>query len=199
MSKNKKSDRTRVEILDAAWALIAEHGASISISDIAAAVGITRQSIYVHFGSRGGLLMALVIRADERADIETKFETALAVKGASARLAACLDVWFGFVPGIFPVARDLIRLRASDAEAAAAWDDRMSALRRMYGTLARSLKEDGALAPDWTPQRAADYLWVSTSVESWGLLTQERSWSATQTAATIKRSLALALLKQGKA
>ncbi|WP_365708818.1 TetR family transcriptional regulator, partial [Parvibaculum sp.] len=50
MSKNTKSERTRGEILDAAWTLIAERGASVSLGEVAAAAGITRQSVYVHFG-----------------------------------------------------------------------------------------------------------------------------------------------------
>ncbi|MBL4906964.1 MAG: TetR family transcriptional regulator, partial [Sneathiella sp.] len=43
MSNLRKSERTRREILDTAWNLIAKHGAEISLSDIAEAVGMTRQ------------------------------------------------------------------------------------------------------------------------------------------------------------
>ena len=57
MSNIDRATRTRHHILDAAWALVMEQGASASIADIAAAAGITRQSVYVHFGSRGGLVI----------------------------------------------------------------------------------------------------------------------------------------------
>ncbi|MDO8289383.1 MAG: TetR/AcrR family transcriptional regulator [Parvibaculum sp.] len=196
MSKIKKSARTRNEILDTAWNLLAEQGAEISLNAIAEAVGMTRQSIYVHFGSRGGLLVALVRRADERADIERKFEKALTTETAEARLAAFLDVWFRFVPEIYPVAKDLVRLRSTDAEAFAAWEDRMTDLRRAFAALAKSLRDDDALAAHWTAARAAEFMWVNSSVESWGLLTVDCGWSAGQTASAIKQSLARAILVQ---
>lgn len=194
VSKNGKSERTRHDILDTAWTLIARRGADISLSEIAAAVGITRQSIYVHFGSRGGLLVALVRRADERADIEKKFVGALATKDAKERLEACLDVWLRFVPEIYPVARDLIRLRHGDAEAATAWEDRMTDLRGMFSTLALSLRADHALAAHWTPARAADFMWASSSVESWGLLIQDCGWNPSKAAKSIKYALSRSLL-----
>ncbi|MCF8469598.1 MAG: TetR/AcrR family transcriptional regulator [Parvibaculum sp.] len=194
MSKTTKSERTRADILDAAWTLIAARGASIPISEIAAEVGMTRQSIYVHFGSRGGLLMALVRRADERADIRGKFEAALATEDATERFRRFLTVWFSFVQHIYPVASDLIRLRPTDEDAAAAWEDRMSDLRRVIRLLLRGLKEDGLLAEDWTLTRAVDFFWAGSSVETWGLLTQDRSWSPAQAARTITHSMECTLL-----
>ena len=195
MSKIKKSERTRAEILDAAWALIAERGASVSIGEVAAAAGITRQSVYVHFGSRGGLLLALVRRTDERAGIMEKFDKALAIAEPRERFRACLAAWFDFVPHIYPVASDLIRLRATDEEAAAAWDDRMNDLRQAFRQLIRGLDKTGELAESWSVARAADFLWAGSSVESWGLLTRDCGWSAGHAAKTITASLERALLR----
>ena len=70
--------RTRADILDVAWKLFAKKGSAVSMSEIADAAGLTRQAVYVHFRSRGGLLVALVRRADERADIYARFREALA-------------------------------------------------------------------------------------------------------------------------
>jgi AcrR family transcriptional regulator len=195
MSKNTKSERTRGEILDAAWTLIAERGASVSLGEVAAAAGITRQSVYVHFGSRGGLLLALVRRADERAGIWKKFDAAFATPDPRERFRACLAVWFDFVPYIYPVASDLIRLRATDEEAAAAWDDRMDDLRRAFRQLIRGLDKAGELASHWSVAKAADFLWAGSSVESWGLLTRDCSWSEGHAAKTITAALERALLR----
>ncbi|MBO6679010.1 TetR/AcrR family transcriptional regulator [Parvibaculum sp.] len=195
MSKNTKSERTRGEILDAAWTLIAERGASVSLGEVAAAAGITRQSVYVHFGSRGGLLLALVRRADERAGIWKKFDAAFATPDPRERFRACLAAWFDFVPYIYPVASDLIRLRATDEEAAAAWDDRMDDLRRAFRQLIRGLDKAGELASHWSVAKAADFLWAGSSVESWGLLTRDCSWSEGHAAKTITAALERALLR----
>lgn len=195
MSKTGKSERTRSEILDAAWALIAERGATVSLGEVAAAAGITRQSVYVHFGTRGGLLLALVRRADERSGIRKTFDKALAIPGPRERFRTCLAAWFDFVPHIYPVATDLIRLRATDDEAAAAWDDRMNDLRQAFRQLIRGIDKAGELAGQWNATKAADFLWAGSSVETWGLLTRDCGWSAGNAAKTITASLERALLR----
>ena len=194
MSNSKRAARSRQEILDAAWDLIAAHGAEVSLSEIAVAVGMTRQSIYVHFGSRGGLLVALVRRADEREDIFARFDAALEAADPRERLDRYLKTWLVFVPKIYPVASDLIRLRATDADAAAAWKDRMDDLLGCFRQLAESLAADGALAQGWTAARAGDYLWAACSVQAWGLLVKERGWSPAAASKTIRAAVAQVLL-----
>lgn len=194
MSNSKRATRSRAEILDAAWDLIAARGAEVSLSEIAAAVGMTRQSIYVHFGSRGGLLVALVRRSDEREDIFAKFDRALALADPAERLDRYLKAWLVFVPKIYPVASDLIRLRATDEDAAAAWEDRMQDLWGCFRELAASLAKEGALAQGWTVPRAADHLWAACSVQAWGLLVKERGWSPAAASKTIRANAARVLL-----
>lgn len=189
-----RSSRTRAGILDVAWRVIAERGAQVSIGEIAEAVGLTRQAIYVHFRSRGGLLVALVRRADERADIHARFRGALATTDARERLDAFLGVWFDFVPTIHPVASSLVRARQDDADAARAWTDRMGALHHGFALLTKSLRRDGALAPPWTAPAAADFLWAGSSLQTWELLAVDRGWGAARTSATLRRTLAAAVL-----
>ena len=45
----------RARILDETRHLIAENGAAISMSDVAAAAGVSRQAVYLHFPSRARL------------------------------------------------------------------------------------------------------------------------------------------------
>lgn len=195
MSNINRPERTRRDILDAAWNLIRERGAEVSLAEIAAAAGITRQSIYVHFGSRGGLLFELVRRTDERERFFERFDEALATPDAPARLDRCLCVWFDFVSQIEPVALDLIRLRPRDEDAARAWNDRMRDLRRVLRRLVRSLDDEGALAETWSVARATDYLWAVSSVQTWALLVKDRGWKANAAAEVLRQGLAGALLK----
>ncbi len=194
VSNSKRAARTRQEILDTAWTLIADRGAEVSIAEIAKNVGITRQSVYVHFGSRGGLLDALVRRADEREAIFERFEEALATEPPGDRLDACLRVWLAFVIKIQPVARDLIRLRSTDRDVAKAWEDRMKDALGLFRRLVRSLERDDALAPSWSVARAADFAWAACSVQAWELLVVDRGWSHPAASKAIRESLARALL-----
>ena len=175
--------------------MIAEQGADVSMLDIAKAVGISRQAIYLHFRTRGGLLMALVKRADERLGIREDFFAALDTLSPAERLDACLRVWLAFVTQILPVAKDLIRLRATDPDASAAWEDRMSDLRSWLRRLAESLHAEGALASSWTIEEATDYLWTASSVQVWDLLVVERNWKQERAATILRESISKVLLK----
>jgi AcrR family transcriptional regulator len=189
-----RTARTRGDILDVAWKLFAKKGAAVSMAEVAEGAGLTRQAVYVHFRSRGGLLVALVRRADERADIHAKFRTALETRDPAKRLDAFLAVWFDFIPEIHPVATTLSRARADDPDAAAAWDDRMASLHRGFGSLTASLRRDAALGSAWTAPAAADYLWAASCLATWELLAIHRAWGAAKTSRTLRRTLAVAVL-----
>ena len=195
VSGKARSARTRAEILDSAWDLIAVRGADASMSEIAEAAGISRQSVHLHFGTRGGLLVALVKRADERLAIRESFFEALAIRSPAERLDACLGVWLDFVPKILPMARDLTRLPAADADAAAAWEDRMADLRSWLHQLVDSLHADGALRPAWTVDDAAAYLWAASSVHVWGLLVSDCGWTDERATRVLREALSTTLLR----
>jgi len=194
MSSQRRVQRTRTEILDRAWILISEQGADVSLDKIAKTAGVSRQSIYDHFGSRGGLILALVRRTDERLDIESSLFAAFELNDPQQRLKETIDVWIRFVQAIYPVATDLIRLRKTDEDASAAWEDRMSDLRTWLKVLTKSLQKDGALQPVWSAQTASEFLWASFSVQMWGLLTEECGWDAQDASNVLKRTLCQTLL-----
>ncbi|MBY5934751.1 TetR/AcrR family transcriptional regulator [Tateyamaria omphalii] len=197
MSTNVRGDKTRSQVLDAAWDLISEKGADVSVSDIAVSAGISRQTIYLHFGSRGGLLVALVRRADERFEIKKQFDVALSLQQPKDRIVRTLQAWLAFVPKIYPVAKDLIRLRDTDADAATAWADRMDELREWLLDLMRSLQRDGALRDEWSPEHASQFFWVQTSVQAWGLLRKDCDWSEEAIATHLELVLTQSLLRDG--
>ena len=58
---------TKARILDAVWTLVSRRGrADLTMGDIARAVGLSRQAVYLHFPSRAALLVAAVRRFDEQ-------------------------------------------------------------------------------------------------------------------------------------
>ena len=110
------------------------------------------------------------------------------------RLSETLNAWLDFVPKIYPVAKDLVRLRATDVEAANAWEDRMSDLRSWLLELMQSLQRDGALNTEWTPRAASEFFWAQTSVQVWGLLTEDCGWKKSHVSNHLNRSLVDMLL-----
>lgn len=192
---SSRLENTREGLLDAAWELVIDRGAEVSMAEIAKAVGVSRQAVYLHFGSRAGLLDALVKRADERFGIFANFEQALAESDPEQRLQRCLSVWFEFVLEISPVALDLIRLRTTDAAASKAWEDRMVDARALFAQLIYSLAEDKVLSDGMVKQDAAEYLWAACSVQSWNLLTGDCAWPVNKAQTHLIQAAKAALLR----
>ena len=58
------SEATRHAVLDAAWDLLADHQRPATLSEVAAAAGVSRQTLFYAFGNRAGLLVAMVRHRD---------------------------------------------------------------------------------------------------------------------------------------
>jgi AcrR family transcriptional regulator len=56
---------TRERLLQAAWDLALEQGLALRLADVAARAGVSRQAVYLHFGDRAGLLLALLAWVDQ--------------------------------------------------------------------------------------------------------------------------------------
>ena len=124
MSSKKKS--TREKILAASLELLETgQGNSVRMSDIAAKVGISRQALYLHFRTRGDLLIATTHYVDELHGGDARLVPSRTAKTGIERLAAFIDAWSDFLPEIYGIGKALLAMRDTDPEAAAAWDTRM--------------------------------------------------------------------------
>jgi AcrR family transcriptional regulator len=166
----------RTRILDAARRLIGENEAAVSMSDIAAAAGVSRQAVYLHFPSRGQLFLGVVRQMDDEAQIRTRLAAALEGDDPVEALREFLLVWLRFAATIQPIATVLLATRTTDADAWSAWDDRMSELRGGHLRAARRLADAGLLRDGLDPRRAADLTWALSSVQVWEQLRFDRSW-----------------------
>jgi AcrR family transcriptional regulator len=174
-----RSVRTRTAILDAARRLLEERGGAgdIRLEDIAAAAGVSRQAVYLHFGSRSGLLLALVAYVDE---VEELGELARPVREAASgveELEAFVGLQAEYTPRIYAAARAVDELRRRDEAMAAAWNDRMARRREACARIVARLAQEGSLALGWTTSEAADALFALTSIRTWEDLVVDRRLS----------------------
>lgn len=174
---SKKRDRTRLVILQAAWDRLNKPNDPARLEDIAADAGVTRQSVYLHFGSRGGLLLALVAHVDETLGLGEQIAAIRACKDPVEALELSLRTTASFEPKIHGVSIALTRLAASDADAAAALEDRMKHRRAGMTEVLRQIDEAGKLSPEWTVKQVADVLWEASLPSSYEHLVVERGWS----------------------
>jgi AcrR family transcriptional regulator len=170
-------------------------GAGVRMSDIAKAAGVSRQAVYLHFDTRADLLTEAARRLDRRLGVDDLLAPSRAATDGESRLAAFVEAWSRLLPGIAPVAGALLAMRAADAEAARAWDDRMAAFRDGCAAAVRALAAEGRLAPIWTEATGTDFLVTLLSVESWLELTRTLGWPPDRYAERMTHAAAAALTR----
>jgi AcrR family transcriptional regulator len=174
------TDTTRQAILDGAWELMAEEGRlDVSQAEIAKRAGVTRQTIYLAFGSRAGLLLAMVRHRDRKTEHVARIrEIATGTGDQPKDLLDFLETWLDYLPIIYPVAIQLDSAKLTDRDAAAAWDSRMKAgLFEGLRMILSRIQAAGGLADGWTVEAAAAWSWTLVHPVQWRLLVIENSWS----------------------
>ena len=190
---------TRERVLQVARAMIGERGnAAISLVDVAAEAGLSRQTLYLMFGSRSGLLLAVVDQLDDTSQVPARLAALRQGMPATDSFEPYLRTWFEYIPVVLPVARALLAAAATgDADARRAWDSRMQKLRGGFLQLAKGLKAAGQLRDGWTPEAAADWIYAQTHVDVWQHLVVESGWKPQTAVARIVGGLRETLLKPG--
>jgi AcrR family transcriptional regulator len=172
---------TRTRILAATWRLMEQRrGQGVRMSDIADAAGVSRQAVYLHFGSRADLLVATTHYVDQVCGLEERLCRCYAATGGVEVLEAFVEVWGNYIPEIYGLARALLVARETDQAAAIAWNDRMAAMREGCCKTIECLERDGILVSEWSREEAVNLLWTLLSVRNWEHLTVECGWSTGQ-------------------
>ncbi|HKU98299.1 MAG TPA: TetR/AcrR family transcriptional regulator [Vineibacter sp.] len=180
MKKKPISEETRTAILNATWALIAEKKRlDIGQVEIAAAAGVSRQTVYLAFGSRAGLLTAMARNRDLQSDHVVRLgQISHADTVTPEDFQRYIEVWLDYLPLIYPVGILLDAAALIDAEAASAWNDRMKgALLAGLKRICRQLAKGGHLVPGLKPDRAAEQAWSLIHPTAWHQLVVECGWS----------------------
>ncbi len=179
MLRNKPNTRER--ILTATWHLLEQRrGQDVQMRHIAEAVGISRQALYLHFGSRTELMIATLRYVDEAKGLYERLNQLNVATTGIAILEASVDVWGNYIPEIYGLAKALLSTRDTDEATAAAWNDSMSYLRDACRQIVDTLEREGNLAPGWSRNDAIDMLWTMLSIHNWEHLTIDCNWSTPQ-------------------
>lgn len=173
---SRKLQETRDRILTATVELLLTgKPADVRMADIARRAGITRQALYLHFANRTSLLIAATQYVDRDKDIDTRLAPSRNASSGIERLELYIEAWGNYIPEIFGIAKGLINVYDSDSAAAAAWDDRLAAIRHGCEGAVKALRRDGQLQSG--PKEATDILCGLLSVELWEYWVQRCGWS----------------------
>jgi AcrR family transcriptional regulator len=190
-----------MRILDAAQKLFAERGyATSTVEAIAADAGVAVDTVYAAFGSKRGVLQALLnvrVGGDE-AELDLLARAGPRAVEREPDQRAQLAAFATDVSAILERARpvdEIIRGAAAvDAEIASLRSEAQAYRYRNMRQLVSWLAAKGPLRDGLTEDDAAAIMWTVTSPEVHGLLRVARGWSAERYGAWLGQSLARILL-----
>ena len=150
------------------------------MADIAQAAGVSRQAVYLHFPSRGELMIAAVRHLDNVYGLDERVRQFREAKTGVEIMEAFVGFWGNYIPKIYGVAKALMLSRETDEGAAAAWNDRMNSIRSGCRRTVETIEHEGLLSANWTVDEAVDLMWTMLSIENWERLTAECGWTSSQ-------------------
>ena len=197
--RRERARQTRDLITDAARQLFLADGyAATTVAAIAAAAGVSVETIYKSFGGKPGLVRAIVekglagqgpVPAEQRSDH---------IRDTEPDPRRILAAWGTFTSEIAPRVAPILMLArdaaASDPEVALTLEQISAARLDRMALNARGLFEAGHLRPEITPGEAGDIMWTYSSPELYELLVLRRGWSADRYGRFVGQALIAALL-----
>jgi AcrR family transcriptional regulator len=188
---------TRLHILDTAWAAISHaQTVDISMAEIARLAGVSRQTMYLAFENRAGLLEAMVANKDAASPLVEAITAARqSCDGSGESLIAFNRAWLAYLPEIYSVGSLLSAASIIDTAAATAWQSRMKRLRQGQVHIAGKVEAAGNLQPWLNARQAADICYGLTHVDNWRLMVVECGWTPADFIETQLRLIRRAILQ----
>jgi AcrR family transcriptional regulator len=192
---SSRTERTRQAIVEAAAGLWLERGLhAAGLEEIAAAAGVTRRTIYLHFGGKLALLLAVVDQAERAAglpELAARLHEARTPEQILERLA---DIQVQYLPQIYESIRLVHAARREEPAADKVWNGRMRRRRATFRLLAARIQEQGRLDPGLTLDDAVMLIWTLTSPHMYEYLVVDGGWSLKRYRGHVIRLLRRALL-----
>ncbi|MFJ5153306.1 TetR family transcriptional regulator [Streptomyces sp. NPDC088353] len=198
--RREQAERNRAAVLDAAWRLFEERGyGATTVSAVAAAAGVSAETVYKAFGGKAGLVRALWERGlAGRGMVHAQKRSDAMMREHEADSQAIARAWGGFITEVMPATAPVLLL----VRAAAATAPEMARLRveledsrlaRMEAN-ARFLADHHHLRAGLTVEYARDILFAYSAPELYELLVLRQGWSPENYGVFIGESVSAALL-----
>jgi AcrR family transcriptional regulator len=187
---------TRRRILQAAWELLEQQDAGVKLVDVADRAGVSRQAVYLHFGDRSGLLVALVDFIDvSLGAVQLRAHIHGGATGVES-LQRWIETMSWYTAKIDRVTQVLESSQYQDEALAAAWRNRMGRRQQHIRSIVERIAAESQLAKGWSVNAAVDLIYVITMPGAWRELTRELGWTAEQYSQHLTRLIQAALLKR---
>ncbi|MEA2826095.1 MAG: hypothetical protein QOG43_534 [Actinomycetota bacterium] len=199
--RQEQARATRRVVLDAARRLFLERGyAATTVAAIAADADVSVETVYKAFGNKPGLAKAVfdvAIVGDDEAVPMLQRERVQRMREEPEprrRFAMYGDHLTESAPRSVPVQLLIREAAASDAGAAALWQQLVEERLTGMTVFAQELQAGGHLRPGVSVEEARDVLWTYNSAEVYELLVLGRGWSPERYGQWVAKALSTALL-----
>ena len=191
----KKKEATRVRLLAAARELFEARGYhDIGLEEIGAAAGVSRQAVYLHFGSKPRLLADLFSWVEEQERLGELLEPVFAAANGTEALMRLVEAHAVFERRIAAIAEVAESARRLAHEMDALVAGRMSIRHRAVREIVARLQDEGRLRAGWSVDDAAGFVWTLLSPATYRLLVHERGWSGRRWTTRTKQLVADAFI-----
>ncbi len=199
--RQEQAGENRRAVLEAAHRMFLERGyAATTMGAIAAAAGVSVETVYKAFGNKPGLVKAVVdvaiVGDDEPVPMlqRDRVRRMEAEPDPRRKLAMYGEHLADSAPRRVPLELLVRAAAASDAGAAGVWDQLEAERLTGMAFFARHLHEGGYLRPGVSVEEARDVLWTYNSAEVYELLVMRRDWTPQRYGRWIAGALSAALL-----
>ncbi len=182
--RQEAASHTRRAIIDAARRLFIERGyAAATMQDIAAAAGITLDTVYASIGKKPALFRLLIESAISGMDSAVPAEQRDYVKAIRAesdarkKLAIYANALGAIQPRLAPLFRVLQQAAVIDPGLGALWAEIARRRAANMELLAKDLIASDGLRRELSQRRVADILWSMNAPEFYLLLVESRGWT----------------------
>jgi len=186
---------TRRRILDAALELSAELGPSMRLIDVARKAGVSHQGLYLHFGGRNGLLVAMLPHMVETFDLTRRFAQVTEAPNGRAAAARMIDFLSSMNGRLDAIGWVLEEAQHLDEAFGRDWRRKTLGLREVIeDDVIMRLSEEGSLRDVWSIEDATDLVLAVTTLGTWRELTRELGWTPEQYSENVTRVLMNSLI-----
>ena len=176
---------TRRRIIDAGRDLFAEEGFhGVGLEAVAKRAGVTRATVYYHFGSKLGFLDAIVADIEERGE-SWRISQALSHPDPVKALGDAVREGCRFWATDHNLARKLLALAAVDPDASAVLGQREQRRQALVDSLVERLAAQRRLRRGCSRRQAADVLTLLSSFEAFDHLYRARRLTPARVAQTL--------------
>jgi len=173
----EETAQTRARILAVARERLADAD-QLSVHEIAGLAGVSVQTLYSHFGSKGGLLSALTEQFSTEVGLLAGFDQVWRCRHGEAALRAMAETTLGFWHNAWTFVQFALRVRRTDPEVEARIAGLDESRLGDLVVICRRLREEDRLRPGVAPARAARLAFALTTPYVYEALVKQCGLSA---------------------